>query len=255
MGKWIGGFLGLLSGGPLGALAGFVFGALIDMFVPINMEVHRSPEEEARYQQQGNRNGFLFSLMVLTAHIVHADGRIMHSEMEFVRRFLRTNFNADAEREGEAILLKLFQQKKQMGAMQWDNQIQAVCGQISTAMPHEHRLQLIAFLCEIAKADGTIAPEEREALRQVCAYMNLEPGTADQMLGLGGSSLNEAYQLFGITPDATDDEVRRAYKKMAMQHHPDRVAHLGEDVRKASEKKFQEINEAKERIYKARGMK
>ena len=58
-----------------------------------------------------------------------------------------------------------------------------------------------------------------------------------------------------ISPNATDDEVRKAYRKMALKHHPDKVATLGEDVRKAAEQKFQQINDAKERIYKARGMK
>ena len=52
----------------------------------------------------------------------------------------------------------------------------------------------------------------------------------------------------------TNDEVKAAYRKMALKHHPDRVATLGEDIRKAAEKKFQEINDAKERIYKARGL-
>ena len=52
----------------------------------------------------------------------------------------------------------------------------------------------------------------------------------------------------------TDDEVKAAYRKMALKHHPDRVSTLGDDIRKAAEKKFQEINDAKERIYKARGL-
>ena len=63
-----------------------------------------------------------------------------------------------------------------------------------------------------------------------------------------------AYKVLGILPSATNDEVKAAYRKMALQHHPDRVATLGEDIRLAAEKKFKEINEAKERIYKERGM-
>ena len=58
-----------------------------------------------------------------------------------------------------------------------------------------------------------------------------------------------------MSPDATDAEVRAAYRRLALKHHPDKVAALGEDIRKAAEQKFQEINEAKERIYKARGLK
>ena len=251
--KWIGGFLGLLHGGPLGALAGFVLGAMFDMFT--ERASNFTPEEQRAYEPQGQRNGFLFSLMVLSAHIIHADSKIMHSEMEYVRRFLRTNFSAQAESEGQEILLRLFEQKKQMGQAQWNAQIQAVCRQLASAMPQEQRLQLVAFLCEIAKADGHLAAEERQALQQICIQMGLAAGTAEQMMGLGGSTLEDAYRVLGLTSSATDDEVRRAYKRMALENHPDRVASLGDDIRRAAEKKFKEINEAKDRIYKARGMK
>jgi DnaJ like chaperone protein len=60
--------------------------------------------------------------------------------------------------------------------------------------------------------------------------------------------------VLGVSPNATNDEVKAAYKKLALKHHPDRVARLGEDVRIAAEKKFKEINEAKDIIYKSRGI-
>lgn len=75
------------------------------------------------------------------------------------------------------------------------------------------------------------------------------------MLNLKGESLSDAYKVLEIEPSATDEEVRKAFRKLALKHHPDRVATLGEDVRRAAEEKFQQINNAKERIYKARGMK
>ena len=65
----------------------------------------------------------------------------------------------------------------------------------------------------------------------------------------------DAYKVLEIEPSATDEEVRKAFRQLALKHHPDRVATLGEDVRRAAEEKFQQINNAKERIYKARGMK
>ena len=75
------------------------------------------------------------------------------------------------------------------------------------------------------------------------------------MLNLGSTSLEGAYKVLEVSPDATDDEVKKAYRKLALKHHPDRVASLGEDVQKAAEEKFKNINDAYERIRKARGMK
>lgn len=78
--------------------------------------------------------------------------------------------------------------------------------------------------------------------------LNME-ASSNQQIGL-----DEAYKILGISPNATNDEVKAAYRKMALKHHPDRVSTLGDDIREAAEKKFQEINNAKERIYKARGL-
>ena len=62
-------------------------------------------------------------------------------------------------------------------------------------------------------------------------------------------------KLLEILPTATDEEVRAAYRKLVLKHHPDRVATLGEDIKRAAEEKLQDINNAKEIIYKARGIK
>ena len=74
-------------------------------------------------------------------------------------------------------------------------------------------------------------------------------------MSLRSDSLEDAYKVLEISSSATDAEVRAAYRSLALKHHPDRVATLGDDIRKAAEEKFQQINAAKERIYKARGMK
>ena len=208
---------------------------------------------------EGERNSFMFSLLVLSSYIINADGKIMHSEMEMVRRFLRQNFGEAASQQGEEILLKLFEQQKQMGMQQYRSVIQDSCHQIRANMMYEQRLQLLNFLVMIAQADGIVNPQEIQALKEIAIHMGLSAEDVDQMLNLesGASStgsLDNAYRVLGISPDASNDEVKAAYRKMALKHHPDKVAALGEDVRRAAEKKFQEINDAKDRIYKARGL-
>ena len=285
--KWIGGFLGLLSGGPIGALAGFVLGALFDAVAGDNgfenaafgREIKDGYENGGTYtgsgyagsgyasgnqrryskrrMEEGTRNGFLFSLLTLASYIIKADGKIMHSEMEAMRSFLRLNFGDDAVEEGNAIMLKLFEKQKQMEAQQKGSYRQTIidaCGQLKSVLTNSQRLQLLSLLAMLAKADGHVATEEIAALREVTQHLGLSEAELNSMLNLGATTLKDAYAVLEISETATDDEVRAAYKKMVVKHHPDRVASLGEDVRKAAEEKMREINEAKELIYKARGM-
>jgi DnaJ like chaperone protein len=122
-------------------------------------------------------------------------------------------------------------------------------------MGYEERLQLLSFLAKIAQSDGNVCQAEIEALKEVATAMGLSAQEVESMLNLGGNTLEQAYKVLEIEPTATDDEVKAAYRKLALKHHPDRVATLGDDVKKAAEEKFQQINNAKEMIYKARGMK
>lgn len=252
-GKWIGGLMGFVTMGPLGALAGFAIGSLFDNANENDIETSGSQNEYA-----GQRNSFLFSMLVMASYIIRADGRIMHSEMEFVRNFLRNNFGEVAVSEGEQILMNLFEQRKQMdksNPMAFKNTIHECGAQIAANMSYEERLQMLRFLTQIAQSDGNVCKEEIETLKEVALAMGLSYQEVESMLNMRGKSLDEAYKVLEISPNASDDEIRAAYKKMVLKHHPDRVATLGEDIRKAAEEKLQDINNAKERIYKARGMR
>ena len=264
--KWFGGFLGLLSGGPLGALAGFVLGALFDVVSEDSLQLtdsgssggsYRNTDDSEARSQQGARNGFLFSLLTLASYIIKADGRIMHSEMEAMRQFLRTNFGEIAVAQGEQVMLRLFERQKQMDAEQpgaYRQTIYDCCAQLNEVLTNSQRMQLLSLLVMLSKADGNVAAEEINALREISQHMGLSEAELNSMLGLGSTSLKDAYAVLEISESATDDEVRAAYKRMVVKHHPDRVASLGEDVRAAAEKKMREINEARDLIYKARGI-
>ncbi len=273
LGKWIGSALGwILSGGNvLGAIAGYCIGSLLsdatstaerDNGFNGNGNTFRNDYSDTQFNQrpfEEDRNSFLFSMLVLSSYIIKADGKIMHSEMNCVRNFLRNNFGEQAVQQGEDILLKLFEMQKQQGTTTFKETIRKSCVEISFHMNIGQRLQLLDYLIIIAKVDGTVSPEEVYALKEVATYLGLSAQDVDSMLNMEASSnqqigLDEAYKILGISPNATNDEVKAAYRKMALKHHPDRVSTLGDDVREAAEKKFQEINNAKERIYKARGL-
>lgn len=282
VGCWIGGTLGtMLGSGILGTLAGFCLGSIIDEMMDSRADSNDYNTNKQDYYSQGNgykqyqyggqngssnahsnegqRNSFLFSMLVLSSYIIKADNKIMHSEMEFVRQFLRQNFGEQAVNQGQEILLKLFEIQKQQGIQVFRNTIHQSCAEIKHNMNVSQRLQLLNYLVIIAKVDGYVSPEEIKALKEVARHLGLTAKDVDSMLNMENgartnSNIEDAYKVLGLSSTATDDEVKVAYREMALKHHPDRVATLGEDIRKAAEKKFQDINDAKERIFKARGL-
>jgi len=259
-GKWIGGIVGFMAAGPLGALAGYAIGSMLENNNADNYTGggYGGQTYDTSNSAYGQRNSFLFSMLVMASYIIKADGKVMHSEMEFVRQFLRVNFGEVAVSEGNQILLNLFEQRKRMDAnnpQAFKNTIYECGVQIKQHLGYEERLQLLSFLAKIAQSDGHVCKEEIEALKEVALAMGLSAQEVESMLNLGGNTLEQAYKVLEIDPTATDDEVKKAYRKMALKHHPDRVATLGEDVKKAAEEKFQQINNAKELIFKARGIK
>lgn len=282
VGCWIGGTLGtMLGSGILGTLAGFCLGSIIDEMMDSRADSNDYNTNKQDYYSQGNgykqyqyggqngssnahsneeqRNSFLFSMLVLSSYIIKADNKIMHSEMEFVRQFLRQNFGEQAVNQGLEILLKLFEIQKKQGIQVFRNTIHQSCAEIKHNMDVSQRLQLLNYLVIIAKVDGYVSPEEIKALKEVARHLGLTAKDVDSMLNMENgartnSNIEDAYKVLGLSSTATDDEVKVAYRKMALKHHPDRVATLGEDIRKAAEKKFQDINDAKERIFKARGL-
>lgn len=268
-GAWIGGFLGWMTAGPLGALAGIVLGKFFDsMMDSVNTPETQGTFEDpfgrqaaSNYQQAtrqhtnyGQRNSFLFSMLVLSSYIIKADGKVMHSEMEMVRRMLRQNFGEQAVIQGNDILKKLFDEQKRVGMQNFRQTVADCCQQIARNMNYSQRLQLLNFLVMVAQADGRVPQSEITALKECTQWMRMSADEVDSMLGLGKNDLESAYRVLGVSPNASDDEVKKAYRQLALKHHPDKVAALGDDIRKAAEKKFQEINAAKDRIWKARGL-
>ena len=188
---------------------------------------------------------FSSSLLVLSAAVMKADGSVKKSELDYVKRFFLSNFGQE---QAEKYILTLREILKQ------DIQIADVSQQIGRYMDYSSKLQLIHYLFGIAAADGQVDEKEVDVIESISRYMGIMTSDYESVKAMFVKKVDDAYTILGITPSASDDEVKKAYREMAKKNHPDKVAYLGEDVRKAAEKKFQEINDAYDRIKKQRGM-
>ena len=129
-----------------------------------------------------------------------------------------------------------------------------VGAQISYYMNYSQRLQLFHYLVGIANADGELCKQEKDVLEAIASAIRLNAADASSVIAMFYKDADSAYAVLEISPSATDDEVKTAYRRMAMKNHPDKVATLGPDVQKAAEEKFRKIQEAYETIKKQRGM-
>jgi DnaJ like chaperone protein len=244
-GKWIGGGLGwALTGGPIGGVLGFALGAVFDRMTGAGQSEPPPTREQARRTTTGG--DLALSLVVLTAALMKADGRVTRGELDHVRAFFLGQFGQAQARE---MLLLLREALKQ------DVPVHEVCEQVRANMPHPARLQLLHYLIGLAHADGTVDRTEREMLQDIAHRL----GVSDKDLGslsamFRTSDPHAAYAILEVPHTASDEEVKKAYRRMAMKYHPDRVAQLGEEVQKAAQEKFRKVQEAYERIQKQRGM-
>lgn len=240
-GKWIGAGLGFAMGGPLGALLGLFIGSMVDNVQTTTFD----PNKGGAPRSGVNRGDFMFSLTVLATAVMKADGRIMRSELDFVKEFLKQNFGLSATREAMSMIKELCNREIPLAE---------VCHQIRFNMDSATKNQLLYFLFGIAKADGIVSATEVRLLENISDLLGIDKTNFNSVKSMYYDDLESAYQILGITGSASDEEVKKAYRKMAMENHPDKVGHLGEDIRKAAEEKFTRINGAYERIKKQRNM-
>lgn len=271
--KWIGGFLGWVAWGPIGALIGYLLGKAVDTYIDgshqlpggdgweqrqsgqgsYRQQTGRGPytqgqstqSRQGRYTADEQRNSFFVSLLVLSSAVIKADGRTHPAELRTVREFIRTNFGEQAAAQAEQILQRL--DREQVS-------IYSVGSQIAANMNYSQRLQLFQYLVSIATSDGDFSTSEKSVLEAIASAIRLTSTDAASIIAMYFKEADSAYTVLEISPSATDDEVRSAYRRMAMKYHPDRVATLGPEVQKAAEEKFKKIQEAYATIKKQRGI-
>ena len=275
--KWIGGILGWVSGGPIGALLGVLAGSAVEHLIEWSMQITDGSDplggsgKAGSYGRTGygqasgygrtnsgtyarttrgwsaaeQRNSFFVSLLVLSSAVIKADGRTHPAELRTVQEFMRRNFGESAAQEAMSML-------EQLGSQQVN--IYSVGPQIAANMNYSQRLQLLNYLIQLATSDGDFSSSEKSVIEAIASVIGIRPTDAASAIAMYYRDADSAYSVLGISPSASDDEVKSAYRRMAMKNHPDKVATLGPDVQKAASEKFRKIQQAYETIKKQRGL-
>jgi len=241
-GKWLGGGLGWALGGPLGGILGFAVGSAFDA-ASVTVQTGGQTNFSSR-TPSSNVGDFAASLLVLSAAVMKSDGKVLKSELDYIKRFLSTQFG---EQNAQQQILLLQQILKQ------NIPLQDVCLQIKQYMPHSERLQIIHYLFGISKADGHVHESELQTIQTIANYLGVSAADFNSLKAMYFRDVSSDFLILEITSAASDDEVKKAYRRMAVKFHPDKVAALGEDVQKAANEKFQKVQSAYENIKKQRG--
>jgi DnaJ like chaperone protein len=248
-GKWIGGALGWAMGGPIGGIIGFAVGAMADdkSFTGTRQgEATQRQPNYNQYRRQTQSGDFASALLVLSAAVMKADNRLLKSELDFIREFYTKQFGSAAAAQHIGVLKELLQK---------DIPVREVCEQIRYYMEHPMRLQLLYYLFGIAKADGTVDKNEIQIIETIAQYLGLNAKDYESLKAMHYKDTESAYKILEIESTVADDDVKKAYRKMAMKYHPDKVRGLGEQHEKAANEKFIKVQEAYEQIKKERNFK
>tara|TARA_B100001287_G_scaffold181434_1_gene152984 strand:+ start:11116 stop:11895 length:780 start_codon:yes stop_codon:yes gene_type:complete len=202
--------------------------------------------DSSYYTSKLSQNDFATALLILSAAVMKADGKVLKSELDYVKQFFRQQFSASLSAryisEFRDILKKNFV-------------LSQVCSSINSSMPLRQRSLLIQYLFGVAQADGQVSETEAKVIEKIATYFRISKLEFEQIKSLFYKDVSSAYKVLGIGENATNEEIKKAYRKMAVKHHPDKYNQLGEEQQKAAKEKFQKIQQAYEQIKKERGIK
>ncbi len=227
-GKFWGGLLGLMFGGPLGAIAGVYIGHRIDSSKP-----NRGLNERAVFQ---------INLISILAYVAKVDGHVDQREVDAIFAFFRqAGFGPARMRVIERTL---------NFALTQDIQLEPTCRNFRTASNYESSLMLLRVVYLVVMADQKVHKNEKTAIEQIARYLGINDDDFEMLRAEFLKTDDKYYKLLGLERGASTAEVKKAYRKLALQYHPDRVAHLGKEYAEIAEEKFKMINEAYEKVTK-----
>lgn len=253
-GKLIGGYIGFSLAGPIGALLGAALGHSLD----------QTPNTSSRLSgKQHNRAqaAFFTATFSVMGHVCKADGQVTDEEIAVVERIM-SQMALSAEQK--IVAIRLFNQGKQA-----DFQLADVLLQLQSELGTSRNIKraFIEIQCAAAYADGELHQYEEKLLLTICHHINFSEYELQSILAAiaaernyhnGKSSgtmvLKDACTILNIKPDASKDEVKRVYRKLMSQHHPDKLIAKGlpEEMIACATQKTQEIRAAYDTIMSAK---
>ena len=242
-GKLIGGTLGFALGGPLGALIGAVAGHAVDRGVA---EARRTPRIGYQAPPDTLPAAFAVAIIVLAAKMAKADGVVTRDEVAAFKRVFRIPL-AEVAAVG-----RIFDTARADA-----RGFEPYAHQVAVLFAHTPRVleELLDGLFEIAKADGVVHPAELAYLRAVAAIFGFDEAQFERIREAQmGPDLADPYEVLGVTRTASDAEIRTAYRRLARDHHPDRLVGEGmpEEFIAVANEKLKAINGAYDRIRRER---
>lgn len=247
----------LLGRSFLGGIIGFIVGTFVDNY-QVTMERLKSQGFDPRqqrssedifnfYRQQTSTNDFPTMLMALSAAVMKADGKVLKVELDYVKEFFSRQFGA----QFSVSHLKTLKHFLDGGEIP----IQKICNDIRVRLQPEVRLQLIHYLYGIAKADGSVSQSEVNSIDSIAQNLGINKVDYESIKNMFFRNIDSDFKVLGIESSATEEEIKKAYRKMAIKFHPDKVAQLGEEYQKGAKEKFQEVQNAYENLKKQKGFK
>tara|TARA_B000000475_G_scaffold180549_1_gene145323 strand:+ start:27689 stop:28423 length:735 start_codon:yes stop_codon:yes gene_type:complete len=231
------GGLGWVLGGPIGAIIGYSLGSMKDQS---NYSNNYFDSKSYPSTQPGD---FMVSLLVLFGAVMKADRKMLKSELDFVKTFLAKEFNSKQVQDFMALFRDILKQ---------DYPMSDVCKQIARSMDHPSRLELIHILFGLSLSDGNIHPNEEKLIHTISNYLNINKNDFSSIRAMFIKDIESDYKILEIPKSSTDEQVKKAYRKMAIKYHPDKVSHLGEEVKNLAEEKFKMVNQAYSNIKNSR---
>ncbi len=243
----VGAIIGFLSSGFFGAVVGFMIGSYVDHAYGGNTEDEGRSDFNNPYQNQNvHPADFKNSLLILIAAVMKADGVAMKSELDLVKSMLLRTYG---ENESRLMLLKLRDYLKE------EHNLYDVCRNLRARMGYSARLELIHILFRISRADGVISDAEIQLIQQVSTQLGISTPDYLSLRAMFVESVDSDYKILDVSTSASEDEVKKAHRKLALRFHPDRLQGLSENEKKSAEEKFIRVQKAYENIKRKKGWK